>query len=238
MKYVLRLLVYLAILFISFTLVSVLLLRFIPVSFTPLKTIALYENKKAEKEYPFRSKWVPLHEISPEMVTAVVATEDNNFLKHNGFDFEAIRKAIEENKEGERIRGGSTISQQTAKNVFCLPRRTWLRKGVETWFTAWIEICWNKERIMEVYLNVIETHPNIYGAEATAQYFYQKAASKLNRHEAAMIATVLPSPRRMNLASPSGYMTRRATQVRRLMGHVGRIDFDNPPAKERKTTEK
>ncbi|MDL2230780.1 monofunctional biosynthetic peptidoglycan transglycosylase, partial [Alistipes sp. OttesenSCG-928-L06] len=221
MKYFFRLLVYLAVLFVSFTVVSVLLLRFVPVSFTPLKWVALRENKQDGQTYPLLSKWVPIGEISSELVTAVVTTEDNNFMKHNGFDFDAIKKAIEENREGKRLRGGSTISQQTAKNVFCFPKRTWLRKGVETWFTCWIEWLWGKERIMEVYLNVIETHPNVYGAQETAQRFYQKPASKLSRNEAAMIATVLPSPRRMNLSAPSSYMTKRAGQVRKLMGNVG-----------------
>lgn len=223
MKYLFRLLLYLAILFVTFTVVSVVLTRFVPVTFTPLKLVSLRKN--AEKEAPVRSKWVPIDRISPEMITAVVATEDNNFMKHHGFDFEAIQKAIEENREGGRLRGASTISQQTAKNVFCFPRRTWLRKGFETWFTAWIELLWGKQRIMEVYLNVIETHPNTYGAEATAQTFYKKSASDLNRYEAAMIATVLPSPRRMNIAAPSAYMTRRATQVRGLMANVGPVEF-------------
>ena len=238
MKYVFRVLIYLSFLILSFTIVSVVLLRFVPVSFTPLKVIALQENKQLEKDYPFRSEWISIDHISAHMVTAVVATEDNHFLKHNGFDFEAIQKALEENREGRRMRGGSTISQQTAKNVFCFPQRTWLRKGVETWFTFWIELCWNKKRIMEVYLNVIETHPNMYGVEATAQYFYKKTASDLNNYEAAMIATVLPSPRRMNIGAPSNYMTQRSARVRRLMGQVGSVDLDNPASKEENTTRK
>ena len=238
MKILFRFLMYLLLLFVTFTVVSVLFLRFVPVGFTPLKLKALREYKRAEKNHPFRSKWAPIERISPEMVTAVVATEDNHFMKHRGFDFEAIKKAMEENKAGGRLRGGSTISQQTAKNVFCFPRRTWLRKGVETWFTFWVECIWGKKRIMEVYLNVIETHPNTYGVEATAEYFYQKKASDLNRHEAAMIATVLPTPRRMDIGAPSNYMIRRAARVRQLMGQVGPVDLEKPPLKEEKTTEK
>ena len=238
MKYILRLFIYVSILFVTFTVVSVLLLRFIPISFTPLKLISIRENSRVEKEYQLESQWVPIERISPEMVTAVVSTEDGNFMKHNGFDLEAIKKAMEENRESGRVRGGSTISQQTAKNVFCFPERTWTRKGFETWFTFWTELCWNKKRIMEVYLNVIETHPNIYGVEATAEHFYKKSALDLNRYEAAMIATVLPSPRRMNIGAPSGYMTRRAAQVRRMMENVGKVDLDNPRAKEEKTTKK
>jgi monofunctional biosynthetic peptidoglycan transglycosylase len=226
MKYVLRLLIHLSIFFVTFTVVSVLLLKVVPINFTPLKWVALWENGGSGKEFPFRSKWTAIENIAPEMVTAVVATEDGNFMKHNGFDFKAIKQALEENREGGRLRGASTISQQTAKNVFCFPRRTWLRKGVETWFTFWIERCWSKKRIMEVYLNVIETHPNIYGVEATSEYFYRKSASELNRYEAAMIATTLPSPRRMNIGAPSAYVTRRAAQVRRMMSNVGTVDLE------------
>ncbi|MDR0953781.1 MAG: monofunctional biosynthetic peptidoglycan transglycosylase [Rikenellaceae bacterium] len=232
MKYLLRLLLYLTIALTTFSLCSVLLTRFIPVTFTPLKFIALWENR-GEDALPLRSRWVSLERISPEMVRAVVATEDNNFMIHSGFDFDAIKQAIAERREGGRLRGASTISQQTAKNVFCLPSRTWVRKGVEAWFTFLIERCWGKKRIMEVYLNVIETHPNMYGAEATARYFYEKPASDLNRYEAAMIASVLPNPRRMNIGAPSSYLTRRAAQVRRLMAQVGEIDFDRPPVEEK-----
>lgn len=232
MKYLLRLVVYLFILIFTFTLTSVLLLRFVPVTVTPLKIVRLFENY-AEEGFRIRSKWRSIDKISPQMVQAVVATEDGNFLTHNGFDFEAIEKAIENNRQGKRMRGASTISQQTAKNVFCMPDRTWFRKGVETWFTFWMELFWSKKRIMEVYLNVIETHASVYGVEAAAQTFYKKPASGLNTYEAAMIATVLPNPLRMNIGSPSNYMTRRATQVRRMMAQVGEVDLDNPPQKKR-----
>lgn len=225
MRYLFRVLLYLSILFATFTVVAVGLTRFVPVAFTPLKVDALREN--AGSNAPVRSRWVPIGRISDEMVTAVVATEDNNFMKHYGFDFQAIQQAVEEYRAGGRLRGASTISQQTAKNIFCLPDRTWLRKGVETWFTAWIELLWGKRRIMEVYLNVIETHRNTYGVETTARTFFNKPAAELNRYEAAMISTVLPSPRRMNLAAPSSYMERRAAQVRRLMGQVGEIDLEH-----------
>ena len=225
MKYVVRVLLYAAIFFVAFTVVSVGLIRFVPVAFTPLKVIALREN--AGQDAPVRSRWVPIGRISDEMVTAVVATEDNNFMKHHGVVFQAIKEAVQENREGRRLRGASTISQQTAKNVFCLPDRTWLRKGIETWFTAWIELLWSKRRIMEVYLNVVETHRNMYGVGAAARRFYQKSAANLNRYEAAMIATVLPSPRRMNIGAPSAYMTRRAAQVRRLMSQVGTVDLEH-----------
>lgn len=162
------------------------------------------------------------------MQRAVIATEDNNFLQHRGFDIDAIKKAIEENKEGKRIRGASTISQQTAKNLFCSTSRTWFRKGLESYFTVLIEFFWSKQRIMETYLNIIETHPNIYGVEATAKYFYKKPASELNNYEAAMIATVLPSPARMNIGTPSNYMVRRSSQVRNLMTKIPPLDYNAP----------
>ncbi|MFQ8804658.1 MAG: monofunctional biosynthetic peptidoglycan transglycosylase [Alistipes indistinctus] len=154
------------------------------------------------------------------MVRAVIATEDNNFLTHRGFDWDAINKALDENREGGRIRGGSTISQQTAKNVFCLPSRTWTRKAVEAYYTFLIETFWDKRRIMEVYLNVIETGENMYGVEAPARQVYGKTAEHLNRHEASMIASVLPNPIRMKIAAPSSYVVRRAAQVRSLMSKL------------------
>ena len=216
MKYLIRFIVYLALAACSFSVFAVAVLRVVPVTVTPLKVVRLFENAKAGVS----SKWVPLDRIGEPMVRAVVATEDNNFLKHHGFDFEAIEQAVRENREGRRLRGASTISQQTAKNVFCPPSRTWIRKGVESWFTVLVEVLWGKRRIMEVYLNVIETGRGVYGVEAAAEKFYKKKAAELNVYEAAMIATVLPNPLLMNVAAPSPYMTRRAAQVRRNMKSI------------------
>lgn len=224
MKYFLRLLIYIAIFFMVFSVTTVLLLRFVPVTVTPLKIIRVAQNFP-EKGISVYSKWVNIERISPLMVRAVIATEDNNFFNHRGFDWNAIKLVWEENKKGNRIRGGSTISQQTAKNVFCLPSRTWFRKGVEAYYTMLIELLWGKKRIMEVYLNVIETGKNMYGVEATALRIYGKHASELNIYEASMIATVLPNPLRMNLAAPSNYMVRRAENVRRLMNMLGDTYF-------------
>ena len=156
MRYLGRLLVYLAIFFFTLSVSSVLIARVIPVTVTPLKVLRLVENFP-DKGLSVQSNWVPLHRINLSMVRAVIATEDNNFLTHRGFDWDAINKALDENREGGRIRGGSTISQQTAKNVFCLPSRTWTRKAVEAYYTFLIETFWDKRRIMEVYLNVIAT---------------------------------------------------------------------------------
>ena len=215
MRYLGRLVAYLAVFFITFSLGYTLLLRWVPVTLTPLKAIRLAEHLP-EEGLRVRSNWVPLRKVAMPMVRAVIATEDNHFLSHRGFDWDAIE------------RGGSTISQQTAKNVFCLPARTWLRKGVEAWFTVLIETFWSKRRIMEVYLNVIETGRNMYGVEAPARGVYGKTAAELNAYEASMIATVLPNPLRRDMAAPSGYMVRRAAQVRSLMGKLGPIEFDRP----------
>lgn len=234
MRYIWRLFIYMICFFLTFSVGAVVVLRFVPITVTPLKVLRLVENFP-QKGVVIHSNWVPLERINPVMVRAVVATEDNNFLFHKGFDWEAIQKAWDDNREGERLRGGSTISQQTAKNVFCPPHRTWLRKGAEAYFTLLMEICWSKERIMEVYLNIIETGPNRYGVEAPARRIYGKSAAELNTHEAAMIATVLPNPQRMLIEHPTSYMVRRAAQVRGLMNAVGEIDFDNPnPPKKRR----
>ncbi|MDR2936492.1 MAG: monofunctional biosynthetic peptidoglycan transglycosylase [Rikenellaceae bacterium] len=230
MRYLGRLVCYLAIFWFTFSVGSALWLRLVPVTVTPLKVIRLFQNFSGEG-FSVKSRWCSLERIDPLMAQAVVATEDNNFLTHGGFDLEAIRRAIDERQRGRRVRGASTISQQTAKNVWCTPDQTWFRKGWEAWYTLLIEILWSKHRIMEVYLNVIETHNNVYGVAATARTFYEKPAERLNAHEASMIATVLPSPRRMNLARPSPYMVNRAAQVRRLMNRLGPVDFDNPPPK-------
>ena len=224
MRYLGRLLVYLAIFFFTLSVSSVLIARVIPVTVTPLKVLRLVENFP-DKGLSVQSNWVPLHRINLSMVRAVIATEDNNFLTHRGFDWDAINKALDENREGKRLRGGSTISQQTAKNVFCFPSRTWLRKGFEAYYTVLIECCWSKRRIMETYLNVIETGRNMYGVEAPAREVYGKSAKELNRYEASMIATVLPNPLRMRLQNPSNYMVRRAARVRTLMNMVGEVDL-------------
>ena len=229
MRYFFRLVVYLAVFFVTYSVCSVLLLRFVPVTVTPLKVIRLFENLP-EDGLRIHSNWVPLDKISLSMVRAVIATEDNHFLSHRGFDWDAIDQALDENREGGRLRGGSTISQQTAKNVFCPPSRTWFRKGVEAWYTVLIETFWGKRRIMETYLNIVETGRNMYGVEAPAREIYGKTAAELNPHEASMIATALHNPLRMRIAAPSSYMVRRAANVRSLMNKLGKIDFDDPDA--------
>ncbi|HHT22298.1 MAG TPA: monofunctional biosynthetic peptidoglycan transglycosylase [Bacteroidales bacterium] len=204
----------------------VILARFVPVLVTPLMLIRSVEAIADGEKPKIVKKWVPIEEISPNMIQAVVASEDNLFMQHNGFSFKDIEKAIEHNKKGKRIRGGSTISQQTAKNVFLWPQRSWIRKGLEAYFTILIEFFWTKERIMEVYLNIIETGDGIYGVQAAAQTYFNKDAKKLTKSQSALIAVCLPNPRKFNPAKPSPYINRRKNQIVSLMGKIEKVDFD------------
>ena len=158
------------------SIMSVIIYRFIPVYVTPLMGIRFVEQLFGEKEISMKKKWIPINEISPNIINAVIASEDNNFMSHWGFDFDAIERANEKNKQGGKIYGASTITQQTAKNVFLWPKRSWLRKGLEVYFTVLIELFWSKERIMEVYLNVIEMGNGIYGIERASQISFDKQA--------------------------------------------------------------
>ena len=170
-------------------------------------------------------KWVPIEKISPYMYRAAIASEDNYFLGHNGFDVIALNTVMEERKSGRRKRGGSTISQQTAKNVFCWPKSSWVRKGVETYFTFLIETFWSKERIMEVYLNVIEMGPGIYGAEKAAQTYFNCHASQLTAHQAALITACYPNPQKRNPAHPTAYLQGRAANIEGKMARYGTPKF-------------
>ncbi len=204
----------------------VILARFIPVFVTPLMAIRTVESI-FRGEMPKNSKaWVSIDEISPNMVQAVVASEDNLFLDHYGFSLNDINKAIKHNNRGKRIRGGSTISQQTAKNVFLWPNRSYIRKGLEAYFTVLIEVFWSKERIMEVYLNVIEMGDGIYGVEAAALEHFGVHAAKLSKSQAATIAACLPNPRRFNAGRPSGYIQGRKSRIMNLMRKLEQVDFN------------
>jgi len=205
---------------------SVLVFKFVPVYVTPLMIIRIFEQKKEDKPVRLEHKWVPLEEISRHLPQAVVASEDNLFLQHSGFDFQQIRLAREEAKKGKRVRGASTISQQTAKNVFLWNGGGWFRKGLEAYFTVLIETIWGKKRIMEVYLNVIEMGDGIYGAEKVAQLHFNKPAAKLTRAESATIAATLPNPRRFNSAKPSSYIQKRKNQILSLMNKIEKVSFD------------
>lgn len=220
MKSVFKILIWLVILFFSSTIAAVVIYKFLPVYFTPLMITRSIEN-----DDKFQHKWVPIEEISENMALAVVASEDNLFMSHSGFDFDQIQQAIEEAEKSGRQRGASTISQQTAKNVFLWHGRSWVRKGLEAYFTVLIELIWGKERIMEVYLNSIEMGPGIYGAEAVAQAHFNKSASQLTRREAALIAATLPNPLKFSSKDPSKYMRKRQRQITRLMRLVENPHF-------------
>lgn len=189
--------------------VMVAVYRFVPPPLTYLMVQRAFEGRGFER------KWVPLEDISPNLVRAVIAAEDARFCEHNGFDLEAIEKAYKANQSGKKLRGGSTITQQTAKNVFLWPQRDWVRKGLEAWFTVLIELGWGKPRIMEVYLNSIEWGPGIYGAEAAAQENFGVPASKLTQVQAARLAAILPKPLGWKAAKPGPYVKRRAGAINR-----------------------
>ncbi len=169
--------------------------------------------------------WVSLDHISAELPLAVIAAEDQKFLEHNGFDLDAIEKAIQDNSKGKRIKGGSTISQQTAKNVFLVPNRSWVRKGLETYFTFLIEVFWSKRRIMEVYLNVLEQGDGVYGVQASAVLNFNRDAKAVSRSQAALMAVVLPNPVRYKIASPTNYIRNRQAWVVRQMRNLGGTSF-------------
>jgi len=183
--------------------------RFAPPPVTFLMVQRAFEGRGFER------RWVPIEKISPSLVRAVIAAEDARFCEHHGFDVEAIEKAMKANAAGKKLRGGSTISQQTAKNVFLWPGRDWVRKGLEAWFTVLIEVGWGKERIMEVYLNSIEWGPGVYGAEAAAQRNFKIPASKLNAAQSARLAAIVPKPLSWKAAKPGPYMKRRAGSINR-----------------------
>ena len=192
---------------------SVVLYRYVPVPITPLMVRNAIGDAIEGKPIRIRHDWVPLTEMSPHMKSAVIASEDQRFYSHDGFDWKEISNAIEERRAGKRKRGGSTISQQTAKNVYTFCTSTWARKGIETYYTLLIEWIWPKERILEVYLNSIEMGPGIYGAEAVAQEHFGKPAAKLTRSECALIAATLPNPKRYSSKTPSQYMRKRQRDI-------------------------
>ena len=178
-----------------------------------------------DKEWKIEKEWLDNDEISDNLKKAAIAGEDVNFLNHWGFDFKAMEKAYEKNQKGKRIIGGSTISQQTAKNVFLWQCRSYIRKGFEVYFTALIELLWGKKRILEVYLNVIETGDGIYGSEAAAQKFFHKSARSLSRQQASLLVAVLPNPLRWSPAKPTSYIYYKQGLILRNMRRLGNLPF-------------
>ena len=215
--------------FFASTILSVVALRFIPVWFTPLMFIRCYEQARDGRELKMSHHWVPLSRMSADMPVAVIASEDGRFYSHHGFDFKAIESAARRNitEKGKNKLGGSTITQQTAKNVFLWPGRSWLRKGLEAYFTMLIELTWTKERILEVYLNSIEMGEGIYGTEAVAQEHFHIPAEQLSESQCALIAATLPNPRRFSSLNPSSYVKKRQRQIVREMRYVRTHMKDN-----------
>lgn len=222
--------------FLISTIGAVILYRFIPVYFTPLMVIRSAQQLFSGEKPECKHTWVPFNKISPNLPMAVIASEDNRFATHHGFDMIEIKKAMKENETRKRKRGASTISQQTAKNVFLWPRSSWIRKGLEVYFTFLIETFWSKERIMEVYLNSIEMGKGIYGAEAAAKYKFHTTVAKLTKGQCALIAATLPNPIRFDSAHPSPYIKRRQRQILRLMNLVPQFPPVEKKKKERATS--
>ena len=222
--------------FFASTILSVVALRFVPVFFTPLMFIRCYEQFQDDKDLKLSHHWVPLEKISPDLPVAVMASEDARFLQHHGFDYKAIEHAAKRNREHPEKRklGASTISQQTAKNVFLWPGRSWIRKGFEVYFTTLIELMWSKQRIMEVYLNSIEMGDGIYGADAVAEAHFNTDALHLSKAQCALIAATLPNPRRFSSLRPSAYMLKRQARILKEMNFVQRFPKEGESAKKKK----
>ena len=196
--------------------VAVLVFRFVPPPVTPLMVIRAVEGKGLDH------RWRGIDDVSPALPRALIAAEDARFCEHHGFDFNALQKAYANNEAGKKIRGGSTISQQTAKNVFLWPGRDWVRKGLEVGYTGLIEIGWGKRRIMEVYLNSIEFGPGIYGAEAAAQRYFKTSAADLTPAQSARLAAILPSPLKWKAVKPGRYVQKRSRKIGAASGAVRR----------------
>jgi len=225
MRLIKKTLKWIVVAFFASTILSVVALRFLPVVVTPLMLIRCYEQVKAGEELKLSHDWEPLSNISKDLPIAVMASEDAKFLDHHGFDYQAIEHAAKRNREHPEKRklGASTISQQTAKNVFLWPGRSWVRKGFEVYFTALIELMWPKERIMEVYLNSIEMGNGIYGAQAVAEEHFNNDAKDLTKAQCALIAATLPNPRKFSSKNPSAYMLKRQKRILREMKYVERM---------------
>jgi monofunctional biosynthetic peptidoglycan transglycosylase len=225
-----RWLLWLPLCFVLATILQVLLLRWIP----PLTSAFMVERRISallarEPDFHLHYQWRAWSRISPNLPISLVAAEDQKFPFHHGFDFDAINKAMEYNGRGRRIRGASTISQQVAKNLFLWSGRSYVRKGLEAWYTVLIEALWPKRRILEVYANIAEFGDGVYGAEAAAQQFFKKPATRLTLSESARLAAVLPSPRRYSARKPSSYVQRRANWIQQQVGHLGGASYLTSP---------
>ena len=225
LKLIARMVKLAAVTFIAASLFGVILFRFVNPPFTLLMIQRGFERKAAGKEWKVDKEWVSFDDIATPMKRAAVAAEDQTFLENHGFDFKAIEKAIRKNQKSKKLIGGSTITQQTAKNVFLYPGRSFIRKGLEAWFTLLMEAFWSKKRVMEVYLNVIETGDGIYGIEAASQAYFHKPASELTNRQAAAIAVIFPSPLKWSATKPTRYLRHRQYLIIKNMRRLGPLAF-------------
>lgn len=221
MKKFFKILLKITLWFFALSIFMVLVFKWVPVPFTALMGIRHLENP----DQAFEHDWVSIEEISQNLQLAVIVGEDQNFEIHNGFDVEAIRKVLRNHEEGEQLRGASTISQQTAKNVFLWPGRSWVRKGLEAYFTVLIETLWSKKRILEVYLNSIEMGNGIYGANAAAEYWFHKSPAQLSKREAAALAAILPNPSDYRVNPPTNYIQSRINWIVQQMRYYGKFEL-------------
>jgi len=225
-KFLAKLFMRLLLFFIFLTVIPVIVFKFIPPPITPLMFLRALDMKTLGDSVKLNYQWVSIDEMSPNLYQAAVAAEDDHFMTHHGFDIEALQQAYESNqKSDKKIKGGSTISQQTAKNVFLWPHRDYLRKGLEAWFTVLIEFAWSKERIMEVYLNIVELGDGIYGVEAASQKYFKKHASKLTKYEAASLISVLPNPHIYKVLNPSVHTLQYRNAIAYRMGVMPKVVF-------------
>ena len=225
LKLIGRILLKITICFFCISIFLVVFFKWVPVPYTPLMLVRNIENTLAGKPTKCEHDWVPIEKISRNIQRAVIASEDDTFLTHNGFDFKALQLAYKNNAKGKKIKGGSTISQQTAKNVFLWQGRSYVRKGLEAYFTVLIELIWGKERIMEVYLNSIEMGDGIYGIEAASKFWYNNTATNLSKRQAAGIAAILPSPRRFKASGSSNYIEIRKGKIMKRMRYIGKLNY-------------
>jgi monofunctional glycosyltransferase len=214
--------VFAALAWIALTWLCVLILRFVP----PVTSAFMLERRLSaiahgEHGFALKYQWIPFNKVSSDLPIALIAAEDQKFPVHHGFDLKAIADALDDAEEGERLRGASTISQQTAKNLFLWNGRSFVRKGFEAYFTVLLELTWPKRRILEVYLNIAEFGDGVYGAQAAAEEFFRKPAAQLGPHESALLASVLPNPKKLRPDRPSAYVARRAEWVERQVRQLG-----------------
>ena len=207
----------------------VVILRFVP----PLTSAFMIERRlealiEGQQDFTLRYRWTPLAQVSTNLPIALVAAEDQKFPNHHGFDVDAIQSALADAEDGARLRGASTISQQVAKNLFLWNGRSFVRKGLEAYFTALIELLWPKQRIIEVYLNIAEFGDGIYGVHAASERYFHSSPAQLNPHQCALLAAVLPNPRKLHVERPSAYVQRRANWIERQVRQLGGADWLKP----------